>query len=89
MCKQTIDRSKTVSSVGWLPSGQGKHVLQVSPTLLSFLTRIMSLLAIFSVEGSEVVKMVRSYRGIGGTVLIDMDLGSTRKGTHSPWPMNT
>ncbi|KAH0836398.1 WD40-repeat-containing domain protein [Lanmaoa asiatica] len=34
VCKQTIDRSKTVSSVVWLPSGQGEDGQQMSLTLV-------------------------------------------------------
>ena len=58
MCKQTIDRSKTVNSVVWLPNGQGEDA---GVSDFGFLLSHISLSAILSVEGSEVVRSCRSW----------------------------
>lgn len=41
VCKQTIDRSKTVSSVIWLPNGQGEDAFRTAISICS-LTRTFS-----------------------------------------------
>lgn len=75
VCRKTINRRRAVESITWFPGGEGMFHWGEPTNVLTNITA-----AFMSVEGSEVVKLVRSSISVTNYILIIFSTESQWRG---------